>query len=67
MEKEMTEAMIEKAEKAITACDDYFNEFAKEYGKSGFVWLAHNETEQFVVYTRGEYRQKLMDFLSTLK
>lgn len=51
----------------MLAMINYFNTFASEHGKAGFIWLEHNETGQLVVYTRGEYKDKIKDFLSTLK
>lgn len=61
------EEIIEKALTAIDSCDDYFNAYANENGKAGFVWVEHNETGQLVVYTRGEYKEKILEFLKTLK
>ena len=63
---EMSEEMISKAEQAINIADSYFYEFAKEYEKKGFVWIKHDETNQLVVYTRGEYTKEILDFLETL-
>lgn len=65
--KQASEEIIEKALTAIDSCNDYFNTFARENGKTGFVWIEHNETGQLVVYTRGEYTQQILEFLSTLK
>lgn len=62
----MTEKMIELGNKVIDSADDYFNEFAKEHGKKGFLWVRNEETGQLVVYTRGEYTNKIVEFLDTL-
>lgn len=58
--------MVDKGIKAIDACDDYFNEFAKEHGKSGFIYLKHNDTNQLVIYTRGEYTEKILRLMKLL-
>jgi hypothetical protein len=65
-EFEMTEKMIELAEETIKKADEYFHEFAKTHGKKGYVWIKQNDTKQLVVYTRGEYTDKILKFLSTL-
>lgn len=65
-EFEMTEKMVEIANKTIEKANDYFNEFEKVNGNQGYVWLKNDETGQLVVYARGEYTDKILRFLSTL-
>lgn len=66
-EGKMTEKIVEIANETIDKADEYFNEFAKVNGKHGYVWLKNDETGQLVVYTRGEYKNQILDFLATLK
>lgn len=67
MSLEMSDKMVEAGNETIDKADEYYNELCKEHGKKGFVWLKNDETNQLVVYTRGEYTQKILDFLATLE
>ena len=48
-------------------CQEYYNALTIEIGKKGFIWLKNEETEQLMVYTRGEYTEQILEFLNTLK
>lgn len=63
----MNEKMVEIADEAIGKCQEYFDEYSKQNGKKGYVWLKNDETGQLMVYTRGEYTKQILDFLETLK
>ncbi|MCF2718008.1 hypothetical protein LWE69_12610 [Paenibacillus sp. UKAQ_18] len=56
----------ELQEKTLDSCAEYFEAYAKTYGKAGFVYLKNDETGQLMIYTRGEYTDKLLGFLKTL-
>lgn len=64
--KDMTDEMIDKAEKTFSGFQEYFDEYAKEHGKAGVVWITNKETGEMAVYTRGEYKKQLLDFIETL-
>lgn len=53
-------------QEVIQKCQEYWEAYASNYGKQGFVWLKHDVTNQFMVYTRGEYTKQIRDFLKTL-
>jgi hypothetical protein len=54
-------------EETMNKCHEYYEEYAKERGNKGYIWLKNDETGQLMVYTRGEYTKQIMDFLKTLK
>lgn len=66
MPDDMTDEMIEKAEKTFSSFQDYFDAYAEEHGKAGFVWITNQETGELAIYTRGEYRHQLSEFIKTL-
>lgn len=62
----MDKKLIKLADEIIKKSQEYFEEYSKENGKSGFVWIKHNQTGQLSVYTRGEYTKQILEFLETL-
>lgn len=59
--------VAELQHETMDKCHELYEEFTKETGKKGFVWLKNDETGQLMVYTRGEYTKQIMEFLETLK
>ena len=64
--KEMDNVLEDITIELFDKCREYFNEFAKQYGKKGFIWVKNNETKELIIYTRGEYENDLMNFLEYL-
>ena len=65
MEEERTELDI-MAEKALNACYDYWKLYTRLEREKGIydnpvVWLKNDENGHFMVFTRGEYSDKLKD------
>lgn len=57
----------ELATEIIEKSDEYAKELAKTHGGKGFVWALDEETNQLVVYSKGKYTAKLLQFLETLE
>lgn len=58
---EMTERMIELARKAQDAAYEYWLEYQKESECPGaVVWVRNDETGHLLIFTRGEYSERLL-------
>lgn len=54
------------AENFEKAAEDYFNAYQRTCGPSAVIWLQNHETGRFMVFTRGEYADKISEQLKEL-
>lgn len=64
---EMNNKMIGIANELMDKSQEYYDEFVKENGKKGVVYITNVETGQMLVYTRGEYTEELKQFIESLE
>lgn len=63
---EMNEKMVELADVLLKAAEAYFTEYEVVNGKEHPVmWLDNSETGAFVAFTRGEYKERIKQYIDS--